>query len=498
MTLAPSPTPNHSAARPRRTLFNRIPWLLTWSLWAWLGFGLYRELPRNPDSIACRLPLGEREILAGLIDQPPLAVTIAKFDDDRIFVRVWDIESGTETCRFTGPSWPGALDNLPYLLAADHRILVVSNRFDGPVGTEYEYMAIDLVNGASRLLGVAAQGSRVLHPEQPWALFVGAGQFCPRAAWVVDLRTGRHIFAWPPANTAIKRHALNAVFFVGRDRVAISTWDGEDDSLTPVVEVWNIGDAREPAAVFRNLSLGAHGAFTMPSSTTPTGRVAWRPDEWEPSEFKVFDFDHGRLLFDNSVDRPGMGRFGFRRQPEPLLLDAAGAACLSVCQDAECWNLEKRTLFWQPLRTDPSANVMRVFPDMAYDSMRPIAAQRYDYVESVQPTGRFSVHEIWAARFNNWKRSVMTHAVRDAWSGAVVYRTSEPEPDARRYLSQQRLSPAGSWSADEHGVVRRLPPPPNYPLLALCQTILALPLILLGAALRWRRIRRLRLANPAP
>ena len=38
----------------------------------------------------------------------------------------------------------------------------------------------------------------------------------------------------------------------------------------------------------------------------------------------------------------------------------------------------------------------------------------------------------------------------------------------------------------------------NYPLLALCQTILALPLILLWALLRWHRNRRFRLASVTP
>jgi hypothetical protein len=42
--------------------------------------------------------------------------------------------------------------------------------------------------------------------------------------------------------------------------------------------------------------------------------------------------------------------------------------------------------------------------------------------------------------------------------------------------------------ADLRGVVYRYPTV-NWPLLALCQTILALPLVLLWAMLRWRRMR---------
>src|SRR5262245_44330804 len=47
----------------------------------------------------------------------------------------------------------------------------------------------------------------------------------------------------------------------------------------------------------------------------------------------------------------------------------------------------------------------------------------------------------------------------------------------------------------EDACVRRFPPRVDWSLLAICQTILALPLVLLWTVLRWRRMRRTRLAN---
>src|SRR5215216_5328261 len=41
--------------------FKRFLWLAAWSVWVWLGFGLYRELPRDLGPVVYRLPLRDRE-----------------------------------------------------------------------------------------------------------------------------------------------------------------------------------------------------------------------------------------------------------------------------------------------------------------------------------------------------------------------------------------------------------------------------------------------------
>jgi len=72
-----------------------------------------------------------------------------------------------------------------------------------------------------------------------------------------------------------------------------------------------------------------------------------------------------------------------------------------------------------------------------------------------------------------------------------MYRMFEPEIDftsPSRHVT--RTSGKGGWSVDDEGEVRRLPPLPNWPMLAFCQSVLAIPLIFLWLALLWRRKRR--------
>ena len=44
---------------------SRSLWLAAWSFWLWLGFGLYRELPRELGPVVCRLPMNEAESTIG-------------------------------------------------------------------------------------------------------------------------------------------------------------------------------------------------------------------------------------------------------------------------------------------------------------------------------------------------------------------------------------------------------------------------------------------------
>jgi hypothetical protein len=82
-----------------------------------------------------------------------------------------------------------------------------------------------------------------------------------------------------------------------------------------------------------------------------------------------------------------------------------------------------------------------------------------------------------------------TVAIRDAY-GRVV---------EREWAIQwnDHESSDGAFVADDKGTVYRHAAV-NYRLLTLCQTILALPLVLLWAILRWRRKRKLRLASVQP
>lgn len=105
---------------------------------------------------------------------------------------------------------------------------------------------------------------------------------------------------------------------------------------------------------------------------------------------------------------------------------------------------------------------------------------------------RFGVMEFWTISVGTWSTTPQTFSLRSMSDARMVGRLWE------RPLV---CSSAGELCVDGDNnfqKVYELLPRANYPLLALCHSILALPLVLLWAFLRWRRIRRHRLANVQP
>jgi hypothetical protein len=103
-----------------------------------------------------------------------------------------------------------------------------------------------------------------------------------------------------------------------------------------------------------------------------------------------------------------------------------------------------------------------------------------DYVQ--HPSLRVVV-EIWDFRMLGSRTSWITSAFRGQ-NGRVRWRLWNTH-NAEAYSDNGSL-----WLDSEFYVHDGSPPPLNYPLVALCQTILALPLALLWAGLKWRRRRR--------
>jgi hypothetical protein len=98
----------------------RCLWLAAWSVWLWLGFGLYLGLPRNQGTAIGRIPLKTNEYVRGflgnthnvIIEEPTPSGGRGWFD-------VYDIHSGDrraltecEKQRNRGP-WKGPLAYLP-------------------------------------------------------------------------------------------------------------------------------------------------------------------------------------------------------------------------------------------------------------------------------------------------------------------------------------------------------------------------------------------------
>jgi len=97
--------------------------------------------------------------------------------------------------------------------------------------------------------------------------------------------------------------------------------------------------------------------------------------------------------------------------------------------------------------------------------------------------------EYWSGTLGAASVRKDTYAVHALADGRLLYRLCYPPP---------WVTSDGTLCLHSNGDIEVFPPDPNYRLLALCQTILALPLILLWTILRWRRKASLRLASVQP
>jgi len=74
--------------------FRRLVWLAAWGVWAWLGVGLARELPRELGPPIGKLPLGKDEWIDRLVVGTSLAVSRSISPDGVRMRRVWGLRTG--------------------------------------------------------------------------------------------------------------------------------------------------------------------------------------------------------------------------------------------------------------------------------------------------------------------------------------------------------------------------------------------------------------------
>src|SRR4051812_49972279 len=92
------------------TYLKRFLWLAAWSVWLWLGVGLFRELPREVGPVVCTLPLGAREVNHGFWGGCQRIVSeISHGEGKPVVLRVWDPETGRLIRQLDGPPayWRG-------------------------------------------------------------------------------------------------------------------------------------------------------------------------------------------------------------------------------------------------------------------------------------------------------------------------------------------------------------------------------------------------------
>jgi hypothetical protein len=452
----------------------RSLWLLAWSFWAWLGWGLYRELPRDLGPVVCQLPMGDDETFLGWLAGEPTAVTIKEGQDwQPAVIRTWDAMTGQLRYRFEGPvRVPGVVDFAPCLR---HGLIVCARRPDFPATQEQKTASVlDLKSGRWLDLPCDLGGCQFV-PSEPLALFERHQGRSPTQVvdgakvarnpeeddWrvlVVDLRDGRILLRVTNAVGGQPPRDLRGAFFIDDDVVGIETSvlpdeNGDSSPDDDRVEIWRLDSPGRPPTVVKGVD------SEIDLTVSRTGRMAWQQIATTPGHVDVFDLREGRMILRHPPPgerktNPGGGS-GY--WPEPII--AADGRSVFIQMGGMLLDVDTGEVLWK----NSDGGILSVL----------------DGAEQV------IVYESWQQEWLPFLPKLETYAVRDMSSLRLVWRTwasTAPPYESSNDARQWHLD-------DETKFVYRLDPRVNYPLLALCQTILALPLVLLWAILRWRRKR---------
>jgi len=438
----------------------RLLWLLAWSLWLLLGLGLYRELPRNIGLPLHELPISQGLILGFVADSNRVA-TFKPATINPSTVAFFDAETGRLVNQIEGPATNKFWCRSPEALR--HGVLIVNRPSEkiGNAGWVSSLQLFDLVRGQWREL-TKHRGTEIsIHPTRPWVVFneylripVGTSR-----AVVIDFQAGKEIFARDLPRGAPR---YPDPLFVGDDLVLVQVPRiGDDRRWTHSLEIWRIVNSPTLENTIDDLYLGrvvSIGGSRFSFSGSPN-----------VSSFGVFDVAQNRILFGPSADDelfdPRMRRRGSGAPP----LSPSGRSMLGGDPRA-LRDVDSMRVLWRPAA-----------PEFTFQTLT------REHFQVIEPWQVF-----WERWFPNLKFE--TWSLRTLETGALVFRI----PAQERRMFPYHRNAAGTLVVAEDGAVYRLPFRPNWSLLALCQSLLALPLILLWLLLRYRRQRRLRLAEAAP
>jgi hypothetical protein len=436
-------------------------WTAAWGLWLWLGFGLYCELPRSPGPILKRLspPTDWYHLPKG----SGLVVGRRQQDGD---VLIWEAATGrlvrTVPCADRRAT-----------VSPRHCVLVASK--EGERGKTYE--ALDFRTGAWTNLNVPAGRIFDIHLDEPWAA-VSVDEAKSPCVAVVDLASGIKVAQWQAPDQSINDPRENVVAwrFLGAKEVAVVLESGRTKrNRAPRrqrLERWTLDGERLAAAVPLDPPFDA---FT---GDPARGRIIATRDLGFESSYHVLNLRSGRSILDGKV----VAKVTSEAEPRsPPQLSASGQMLLT--RQGDLWNIDDARIVWSPTAEFESLST------------------------HLSSNTAFPVSEHWNKLVSRWpmvrsllSQPLMTMAVRDFETGAVRYRQWLPFTTLKFKSEEQGFGVAilvKEVGSDEYlfGTVHH-PPRGNWPLLAICQTILALPLIILWAVFRWKR--KMRMARVAP
>jgi hypothetical protein len=424
-------------------------WVAAWGCWLWLGFGLYRELPRDLGPVVASIPMTNQQV-AGFVGEANLVALVTGRVSPT--VELFDCETGQRK-----QTLDTGLSRLP---SEDlYRWLARSLLFADGIRDSIDYKpalglhCIDVAAGTINRLSAFGAVACVPHDNRPWVLVAERHPDSPfvRRIVVFDRNTGMEVFVREPE--PYKRSLYPWAFFIpGSDRLVVPMYIETGAKPTLGLEVWKIGSPSKMEKFLPEVPLPSPRVRAV----TPNGRfLVVVPDLGYVAG--VYDLNEARIVFAEPPAEMGGN--------EPLL--SPSGRTLLAGTPGTLWSLDSDRAIWRP------------GPD---STLSP------DFVP-----GRFLHVENWSSSWKDWFPAFKytSTAFRDLESGEVIVRLSG-------FVGARFQNPARTLEVDTSGEVRRLPYPVNWTLFSICQAILALPLVILWAALGWRRKRRLRMASVQP
>jgi hypothetical protein len=445
----------------------RLLWLSAWGVWLLLGFGLYRELPRKLGDRTANLKLrpGVDYGLGFIGDTSRYVVAKSLAADGPSILRasrsagtaveVYDVESGSRLQFMPSPEFH-TVDWESFRFAPRSGVVFVTCRatiFSGRSNQDYEGLnIIDPVDGKWRNIGRGAMHEPILHRDRPWVAFVEPSPLWrqPPQVVVYDFVAKKRTMVWKERQDA--KLADRPFFIPDSSTFVVPIRSPERHKTLDDLdfELWDLDAGPSLKRTSKGFRVGDR------ASVAANGRVAF--GSHDPDSIHVYGIQEEKLLFSN-VPQPvrPVGQSGPLSQPIGVEISRDGRTVLGSATGQ--WSIDEGRQIWKP---------------------RP-----FEYASGASDGEQMIVSENWGELWMRWLPNFryITYAIRRLDSHELVCRV-----EGRQYIS--------GFSRDRvvamDGSVYRMPYLVNYPLLALCQSILALPPVLLWAALRWRRRRAAR------
>jgi len=438
-------------------------WLSAWGVWAWLGVGLYHQLPREPGPATCTLPLNSNDVgNLGFLGQSNRFAVLHDMETQRARLSIYNATDGSLDKETLWPSYTLLSGTVPR--STDEGSLIFGSNID-PDSDVAGLSVFDLdtfewkrlSTTPNRLFSVAVDARRKIgicsdHGVKPSRIVF------------LDLTTGTEL----NGHEVPKEWSFTGGAFVDPSRglAAISmtkpkVFTTAESAVAQKMEIWTLD---RPPTMIGSVSFSRK---ELASSASLNGRIAFTRIGTQ-APFRVFDMARQEWIFEK--DAPNEPTYDPKKRGvanEPRI-SPSGRSVLDG-KWSSLWDIESNTLLWSKQEEE------RVWVDRLGTM--------------------FLVQEDWFRPLRKWRPGLgfETWALRDLESGALIVRTSE-----KGFSTPPKMNNARSLVVLKDGTVHRLPLSVNWGLWTICQAILAVPLLMVWGVLRWTKRRRMRRAQSVP